>query len=332
MKFSFSFISLFFFINAAFADDCLVRRAAFDIGSASSRIKIADVDTCKQVIVKFLYEAQEDVGYKEDLSKNKGQFSSEIQKLGRKIFDQFKSKSDEFKVPPKNRVGVATAAFREAKNADAYLKTIAKETGLKITIVSQDEEAQIGFYSALTEISKPAEPIIVWDIGGGSMQITTRQNQKFLVYEGALASVTFKEAVLKTVQHTKSETPNPMSVSDQKESLQFAEKHAQKTVGQEIQSKIKEAQGKVFGVGSVQSISIKNQTGGKESYSLEDVLKALQSQGKKTDEQIGGKYASTDVTNLALVGGYMKALGIKEVRPVKVNNANGLLVNPRYWQ
>lgn len=332
MKISVCFLVFFCFLNTAFANDCVVRRAAFDIGSASSRIKIADVDTCKQAIVKFVYEAQEDVGYKEDLSKHQGQFSSDIQKLGRKIFGQFKDKSEEFKVPKNNRVGVATAAFRESKNAAQFLKSIAQDLGLRISIVSQEEEAQIGFYSALTEISKPTEPILVWDIGGGSMQLTTRHGQKFIIYEGHLASVTFKDAVLKSVQNSKSETPNPMSSKDQMKALELAENHAKKSVTAEIKNKIKEAGGKVFGVGSVQAISIKNQTGVKDSYSFDDVLKALKTQGQKTDEQIGGKYASTDVTNLALVGGFMKALGIKEVRPVKVNNANGVLVNPRYWQ
>jgi exopolyphosphatase/guanosine-5'-triphosphate,3'-diphosphate pyrophosphatase len=61
------------------------------------------------------------------------------------------------------------------------------------------------------------------------------------------------------------------------------------------------------------------------------VKKALTTKGELTDSEIGGKYAATDVSNLALVLGFMKELKIDKIRTLKANMAHGILIYPKYW-
>lgn len=309
-------------------EKCIVRKAAFDVGSGATNMKVADVNVCTQKIVHIILEKQEKVDYKDDLQKNGGKFSQQIKQTGYEALKKLKEEAIKNKVNEKYLVGVATSAFRDSKNSKQFIKKITDELGLKITVISQEEEGILGFYSALTQVKVPVDEMVVWDIGGGSMQIVTRKNQNFVVFKGDLASVSFKNRVIKEVKKSKAITPNPLTRTQQIESVKIANNNAER-VNADIKEKIKNVSGKVLGIGSVLGISVKNQTG-KEKFSSDDLNHALESQSNKTDEMIGGKYASTDVTNLALVEGYMSALGISEVQVVKVNNADGVLINPRY--
>src|SRR5690606_8482321 len=73
--------------------DCVVRRAAFDVGSGTTRMKIADVNTCKQIIENVIYEQQEKVDYKEDLVKSGDRFSTDIQAAGLAVIQLLKNKA-----------------------------------------------------------------------------------------------------------------------------------------------------------------------------------------------------------------------------------------------
>jgi exopolyphosphatase/guanosine-5'-triphosphate,3'-diphosphate pyrophosphatase len=64
---------------------------------------------------------------------------------------------------------VATSAIREATNADAFLAWARKLTGLRIRVLSREEEARYGFLAAVN--STTLADGCVLDLGGGSMQL-----------------------------------------------------------------------------------------------------------------------------------------------------------------
>lgn len=314
-------------------DPCFVRRAAFDIGSGSTKMKVADVDTCDQKIVQVIYEQEESVNYREDLSKNNNQnFSPEIIKTGADALKKLKQKAREYDVEEKNMAGVATAAFRHAKNAESVVKQLSREINFPLNIIEQNEEGILGFYSALSVATVPRSSIVVWDIGAGSQQITVYDNLKkdFHVFEGQLAAVTFKDLVLKQIQKSKKQTPNPMSTKDVEKAISASFDDAKKNVSSLIHEKIADQSGLVYGIGGVHYMSVKGQIG-RDRYSLDSIMTALNTNMRKTDKEINTQYASSDVTNLALIAGYMKALNIKEVVILNINNTNGVLVNPKFW-
>ena len=71
----------------------------------------------------------------------------------------------------------ATSAMRDASNGKDVLKDIEKETGLKIEIISGEEESQIVYDNHLSLLSGEGNFLYV-DVGGGSTEITFLSNSK----------------------------------------------------------------------------------------------------------------------------------------------------------
>ena len=68
--------------------------------------------------------------------------------------------------------GCATSAMREAKNGAEIVKRIEKETGIKIEIISGNNEANMIFNSQNFIASKIGKDCLFVDVGGGSTEIT----------------------------------------------------------------------------------------------------------------------------------------------------------------
>lgn len=65
----------------------------------------------------------------------------------------------------------ATSAVREAANAEAVLARVADETGVKLTVLTGEEEARLTFLAARRWFGWSAGRLLVLDIGGGSLEI-----------------------------------------------------------------------------------------------------------------------------------------------------------------
>src|SRR4051812_4687601 len=103
------------------AHDCIVRRAAFDIGSASTKLKVADVDTCLQKVVKVIYEEEQRVDFAQNLENSSTHsFNAEIQAQGVKTLIQLRKKAQD--LGASEFAGVATAAFRDSKNSSDLIQ------------------------------------------------------------------------------------------------------------------------------------------------------------------------------------------------------------------
>lgn len=67
---------------------------------------------------------------------------------------------------------VATAAIREAKNRDKVVKTIGKEAGVAVEVLSVEEEGRLAFIGATKSLGHPVEgTVAVVDVGGGSSEV-----------------------------------------------------------------------------------------------------------------------------------------------------------------
>jgi exopolyphosphatase/guanosine-5'-triphosphate,3'-diphosphate pyrophosphatase len=226
---------------------------------------------------------------------------------------------------------VATSVFRKAHNGQAIISSWQKKLKIKkMRVISQEEEAELGMKSVLTQLPKEMRDLslfMVWDIGGGSMQMLgyDQKKQKHL-YSGDLASVSFKNMVMEALQLKNMETektPNP--IGDKKESAhKLAKSYASIHVPQKIKDLIKDKL--MIGIGGVHHFSIRNQIGTKNDfYTLAEVKAAALIQSTKKDEELAGDYRSTDVTNLFLVSGFMEALGIDKVQVKSASLLEGLL-------
>lgn len=66
---------------------------------------------------------------------------------------------------------VATEACRRAANGAAFIERVEHETGIRLEIVSQGEEARLALLGCLPLIDAAAEQLLMVDIGGGSTEI-----------------------------------------------------------------------------------------------------------------------------------------------------------------
>jgi exopolyphosphatase/guanosine-5'-triphosphate,3'-diphosphate pyrophosphatase len=67
---------------------------------------------------------------------------------------------------------VATAAIREAKNADEVAKDIGRSAGVAVEVLSEKEEGRLAFIGATKTLGHPVEGDVgVVDVGGGSSEI-----------------------------------------------------------------------------------------------------------------------------------------------------------------
>lgn len=70
----------------------------------------------------------------------------------------------------------ATAAIRNAKNADEIVKSVKEKTGLDMQILSGQDEAELSFYGAREDFSK--DSAVFADVGGGSSEIVAFSDKK----------------------------------------------------------------------------------------------------------------------------------------------------------
>jgi len=67
---------------------------------------------------------------------------------------------------------VATAAVRSAKNRREFELAVEEECGLRVRVLSEDEEGRLAFLGATRTFSGPLDgPIAVVDVGGGSTEV-----------------------------------------------------------------------------------------------------------------------------------------------------------------
>ncbi|MCR9204408.1 MAG: hypothetical protein NXH75_07520 [Halobacteriovoraceae bacterium] len=306
---------------------CHVIRAGIDIGSGSTKFLLAKIDKCKRSLIGVLKEENIAIKFKESLHLNKDRISENLLGKAKSAITNFMVTHN---VSTGQIRGVATEVFREAKNGDVVINRLARETGVSLKIIDQKKEAELGFWAVIGMTGKQPNDILVWDIGGGSMQMTVERKGHLFSYLGKLASVSFKNYVLKE-KSLKRGSPNPIGSYSGVQSYNYAYSFAQKEVDIEIQQEAKRRE--VIGIGGVHYYSVRMQLNRKPNspYSLYELLRESNKRVNWSDSKFSGLYKETEASNLLLVGGFMKALGIETVLPLKVNLATGILFDDTLW-
>ena len=67
---------------------------------------------------------------------------------------------------------VATQACRSAANGEAFVERVARETGLRLNIISPREEAHLSVAGCVNLLDRGAEAALVIDVGGGSTELS----------------------------------------------------------------------------------------------------------------------------------------------------------------
>jgi exopolyphosphatase/guanosine-5'-triphosphate,3'-diphosphate pyrophosphatase len=90
---------------------------------------------------------------------------------------------------------VATEACRRARNSRDFIRRAQRETGLKLDIITAEEEARLAVVSCASLVAADTEQLLVIDIGGGSTELVwidlsrvapdARRNAILSMYKGA---------------------------------------------------------------------------------------------------------------------------------------------------
>lgn len=67
---------------------------------------------------------------------------------------------------------IATQACRSAANGAEFIARVARETGLKLQVITPHEEAQLSVAGCLNLLDRAAEAALVVDVGGGSTELS----------------------------------------------------------------------------------------------------------------------------------------------------------------
>lgn len=316
-----------YFKNDFNKDRCHEVRAGFDIGSGSTKILVAETDVCTKKVVKILLDRTEKVEFQEDLNRsNDKTLSKTVIDHGLMVLRQMKS--DALALGTKSFRGYATAAFRTAGNGLDVVSFYSQRLNLNLRVVSQDEEGIIGLRGVSALIDKSPSEIVVWDIGGGTQEIVANAQGASTIYKGVVASVGFKDLVIQQIKQQnpdKVKSPNPMTQTEVQSAILAARKLA-RSVDRGIRETLLQPTTEVIGIGGVHWYSVRGRTGAKDTFTQEDIRTALAKYVGKSDFDLNSNYAETEVTNLALVLGYMEELGVSAVHPMKVNLAVGAII------
>lgn len=326
---SLTFLTLVFAIACSSTSNttknaCVQRRAAMDMGSGATRLTIADVNVCEHRVLETLFENETPVAYRDTMTN--GALAPATIEQGRALIKTYSEKIKALKVTKTAAIG--TDVFRKATNGAQYLESLKKDFNIEVTVIDQQYEARLGYAAARSLIKTDGKNVVVWDVGGGSTQISAFVNGELKFFFPNLGSVPFKDAIIQKIQKkdpSVQKTPNPISRKQAKMAAELAKKETTETP-KWLSQVLSSPEGVVYGIGGLHYYSIRGQVKPtNDHYTLQQVSDTLKTKLNLDDAKIGGKYASTEVSNLIMVKAVMEKLKIKAVYPLKSSLTLGLL-------
>jgi exopolyphosphatase/guanosine-5'-triphosphate,3'-diphosphate pyrophosphatase len=297
-------------------------------------VKVARVDRCRRAIAEVLASGSKAVPYRDDLERGNGRLSAEILWRGAQAIQSLQGKSP---VAPIPWSGVATAAFREAHNADEALAYLRRETGAALRVVSQVKEAILGSAPVLARMPERREDLVVWDVGGGSTQVTFWKGGAAATLLTRHGAISVKHLVLKLRgEGTSARSPNPVGAEvAARAQAAIAEEIEQADAGfvREIRTKPRKL---VVGIGAVLGRGVAPYVARTGRFTRAQVEEALRLRVTQTDGELVAagwhrKFVDTAATNLLLALAYMRTLGIDEVQVQQADLTDGVLLEEDLW-
>lgn len=150
--------------------------AAIDVGSNAIRMAIGSVNSSNELLVTEDY--REAVRLGDDVFKS-GFISDEVARRAEAAFSRFKNIIKAQGVKKVRAVG--TSALREARNRDGFLKRISENTGIRVSVISGEEEARLIHVAVAQKFNFRRKLALLVDIGGGSVEITLVRDGDIIV-------------------------------------------------------------------------------------------------------------------------------------------------------
>lgn len=156
--------------------------AAIDIGSNAARLLIMEVSEYKDGTIDYtklnLLRIPLRLGF--DVF-GSGVISEERKKLLIDTIKTYKLLMDIYQVEAYK--ACATSAMRDASNGTAILKEIQEQTGITVSIITGQEEANVIYETHIAENLSSSKSYMYIDVGGGSTEVTLFANNQIIFKE-----------------------------------------------------------------------------------------------------------------------------------------------------
>ncbi len=324
-----------------FANDCIENRYSFDVGSGAIKTTGNKVDKCKGEILEKLGEHNVHIKY-ESCMQNKDDrlvISQACIAQTREAIQDIE-KAYDMDCASTNCAGVATAWARKASNSSDLLKLFKAEK-IDIEVLPQEDEGKLGFYTAKTHLAAKNtmnENMVVWDLGGGSFQLSALGDDGDIhVYNGMYGVESFDRLIRKTFMQ------DGMVYFD-KERLDKAIDYTVKRIGnkvrkdQVVRNKVQSKDVVVFAIGRPMYRGIRETLNFEEVVTKEQIYNAaLTFSGKSVDEVqkmypiLPDHYIKQSQPALILIYSIMEGLGVDQIHILNAKASDYISIDERYW-
>lgn len=140
-------------------------KAVLDLGTNTFHLLIAELEN-NQVIEHY----QEQIAVKIGAGGiNQGKITEEAYQRGIMAIEKLLESIKKF--PVNSIIAIGTSAIRNAENGLAFLNEVKDKFGIKVQKITGDIEAELIYQGVSKSFSLPAQPVVVMDIGGGSVEL-----------------------------------------------------------------------------------------------------------------------------------------------------------------
>lgn len=314
------------------------RRAALDIGSGKTKLTVGDVDTLSNQVVRVIHSEFARIRFADSLMNNPYNiFDDELYAMAVEKISMLRDRAEQEGAV--RITAVATEAFRKASNSIDFLERLKGATGVPMQIISQEDEATLGFETAVQATGYPCETLISWDSGSGSLQLTNKTDKEVIDYliPYGTTPATHLLLELKVLSPSKGDTPNPVTFE---EATAFVEQmqNLLPEPSNAFQDRLNDINTKFVGIGNRSStIGVCARATGKNLFSAQELWDGILSLIDKKDEDLIDLYKDTStrtvLPRLLLTFSVMSKLGIEHLEWTDTNgNGLGILGNYRYWK
>ena len=173
--------------------------AVFDIGTNSIHMLVVEIrrDFSFEVV-----DHEKDTTRLGDGSFETGVLSKEKMDRALSVIDRFARIARSSGV--RRIVAAATSAVREAKNGGEFVDRLLEKTGIKVQVVTGEEEGRLIFLAATSSVNTKGKNALVVDIGGGSVELVLGNKKEILFNKS------FKLGVARLTDHfIRRDPPSP---------------------------------------------------------------------------------------------------------------------------
>lgn len=143
-----------------------LRFAAIDVGTNSIRLVVAEADG--QASYRVLDEERAQTRLGEGLY-GTGALGAEPMRRSLEALARMRLRAES--MGTEELRAIATAAVREASNGVEFLLAAEREAGVRLEVISEEEEAALAFRSVRRHFPLSDRPTAIADIGGGSLEV-----------------------------------------------------------------------------------------------------------------------------------------------------------------